>query len=284
MRLRIGTRGSQLALKQTDMVVAALLKKDPSLDIEIKIIRSTGDRITDRPLASIGGKGLFVQEFEQALKQDTIDCAVHSGKDLPSVLDDGFCIPAVLPRADARDVLISRSPIQNYNAICIGTASPRRTVLAKRMFAGCEIKLLRGNVQTRLEALHKGYDAILLAKAGLDRLHIDVSGYVVKVCDPHVLIPASCQGIIAIESKVNARGNDLLATINDENTHCVFDWERNLMAAIHADCHDAAAVHIEMGDPMHIWAFYQNSRIVHRQANRETMDAVIQEMAGDLLG
>lgn len=273
-KLRIGTRTSKLARIQTQMVVDAL-----QMPVEIVPIISKGDQIQDRSLANSGGKGLFVSVFEQALQNDQIDIAVHSGKDMPSQITEGFYVPAVLKRANPADLLLSKTPIQP--GAIIGTSSPRRANLYKRIDPTCQIKLLRGNVETRLHKLEDGfYDGIILAKAGLDRLQIDVSSYVVQTLD---ILPATAQGIIALEA---SNGFRLSKDIDDQKTHILFDVERKLMAKMHADCHDAASVYAQWIDTntLCIQAFYQDSDILTRYTDMDHVDDCIQEMAGILYG
>ncbi|MDX8417262.1 MAG: hydroxymethylbilane synthase [Absicoccus sp.] len=273
-KLRIGTRTSPLATIQTQMVVDAL-----QVPVQIVPIISKGDQIQDRSLASIGGKGLFISAFEQALLNDQIDMAVHSGKDMPSQIRDGFAVPAVLARANPADLLISKTKIQP--GAIIGTSSPRRAQLYTRIDPTCQIKTIRGNVETRLRKLEEGdYDGLILAQAGLDRLHIDLSSYVVQALD---ILPATAQGIIAIETKA---GFTLPKDIDDKKTHVLFDTERKLMALMHADCHDAASAYAQWIDDqtLQIQAFYQDSPILTRQTKLDQVDACMQEMAGILYG
>jgi len=174
--IKIGTRSSALALKQTSMVIEKLKSSNKNLEIEIVEIKTTGDKITDKPLYDIGGKGLFTNEFEEALLKGTIDIAVHSAKDMPSYLTEEFSIGAVLERANPFDLLIfNKGTDINKENINIGTSSPRRKFLIEKLYPHCRTSLLRGNVPTRLEKLKNNmYDAIILAKAGIDRLGFDL--------------------------------------------------------------------------------------------------------------
>ena len=174
--LRIGTRGSPLALAQAGMVrsqLAAAHGVAPER-IEIKVIRTTGDMIRDRPLAEVGGKGLFTKEIEEALLAGAVDLAVHSAKDMPTVLPGGLAIAAVLPREDARDAFISRTAksfAELRPGAVVGTASLRRQALVKRLRPDLDVISFRGNVETRLRKIDEGAaDATLLALAGLKRL------------------------------------------------------------------------------------------------------------------
>ena len=170
-KIKIGTRGSKLAIAQTKIVEKALKKQFPNLDTEIVIIKTQGDKILNKPLSEIGDKGLFINEFENALLNNEIDIAIHSAKDLPSELKEGLEVICTPKRADARDVLITKKNAKNISII--GTSSPRREFYMKKYFPDAEVKTIRGNIDTRLKKMENGdYDAIVLAKAGLDRLNI----------------------------------------------------------------------------------------------------------------
>lgn len=242
--LRLGTRGSPLALIQTEMVKSALMAAHDALNepdaIEVVVISTTGDQVADRPLADIGGKGLFCKEIEMALFDGRIDCGVHSMKDMPTWLPDGLVIAAMLPRADPRDVLITRKA-DSINALregaVVGTASLRRQaqILAKRP----DLKVInfRGSVGTRLKKLDAGeVDATLLAKAGLDRLALE--GVPKAVLSPEEMLPAVGQGVVGIE----CRGDDneiltLLSHINHEPTSACVDAERAMLDVLDGSCH-----------------------------------------------
>src|SRR6516162_7813896 len=171
--LRLGPRGPRLALVQAEMVKAALRQK-AGRDCEIVVLKTSGDKILDRPLADAGGKGLFTKELEDALLRDQIDLAVHSMKDVPTALPPGLAIAALLPREDPRDVFISKKARilkELPQGARVGTSSVRRQALVARARPDVELSLLRGNVDTRLTRLEAGdYDAIILALAGLRRL------------------------------------------------------------------------------------------------------------------
>jgi hydroxymethylbilane synthase len=242
--LRIGTRGSRLARAQTELVCRALAAAHPELAapgaLEPVAIRTTGDRVTDRPLAELGGKGLFCKELEAALLDRRVDLAVHSTKDLPTWLTGGLVIGAVLERADPRDVLIARAPTAIADLperALIGTASVRRRaqLLARR--PDLRIVNFRGNVDTRLRKLAAGeVDATLLAQAGLSRLGVAEAGAV--TLSPEEMLPAVGQGAIAIE----CRGDDaptlaLLAAIDHPISSACVRAERALLAALDGSCH-----------------------------------------------
>lgn len=246
--LRIGTRGSPLAIAQAHAVRAAIAAAHsiPSAGIEICTIRTSGDRIQDRSLADAGGKGLFTKEIEEALLKDEIDLAVHSAKDMPTFLPAGLLLTACLEREDPRDAFISRKAPSiaalPHNA-SVGTSSPRRQALVKRIRADLTTPLLRGNVETRLRKLDAGdADATILALAGLKRLGLaDVA---TKVMDIDEFLPAAGQGAIAIEIRGNdTRTRDLLSAVNHADTLHALAAERAFLAVLDGSCRTPIAGH-----------------------------------------
>lgn len=235
----IGTRGSKLALAQTDLVRAALLATHPGLTIAIERITTRGDVVLDRPLSAIGDKGLFVTEIEQALRAGRIDLAVHSAKDLPSALPPDMAIAAFPLRADPRDVLIARGG-QTLNELPpgarVGTSSLRRACQLRCLRPDLQIADLRGNVDTRLRRLREGdYDAIVLAAAGLERLGL--SEQVSEYFAPEVLIPAVGQGALAVEVRAHDPAiGALLAPLDDPTTRAAVAAERAFLAHIGGGC------------------------------------------------
>jgi len=253
--LRIGTRGSKLARAQTGLVCRALATAHPELGVlgalEPVVIRTTGDRVTDRPLAELGGKGLFCKELEEALLEGRIDVAVHSIKDLPTWLPDGLVIGAVLERADPRDALIARPSARLAElpaGAVIGTASVRRKAQLLACRRDLRVVPFRGNVDTRLRKLEAGeVDAIVLAVAGLRRLGIEDAGAVVLSADE--MLPAVGQGAIGVE----CRGDDaatlgLLAAIDHPESHDCVRAERALLAALDGSCHTPIGGLAEIAD------------------------------------
>lgn len=253
-KIKIGTRGSKLALAQTKIVEEALKKQFPNLAVEIVIIKTQGDKILDKPLSEIGDKGLFINEFENAILNNEIDIAVHSAKDLPSELQNGLEIICTPKRADARDVLITRKNQKNISII--GTSSPRREFYMKKYFPEAEIKTIRGNIDTRLKKLTSGeYDAIVLAKAGLDRLNIfDLmkNDFDFELLNINKLIPAACQGIIAIEAKKNFEFKNEILKINDENTFKQFKIEREILKNLQVNCSEINGIYSNFSDENNI--------------------------------
>ena len=241
IRLRIGTRGSPLALAQAHLVRRLLAAAHGVGEdaVEIRVIRTTGDAIQDRPLADVGGKGLFTKEIEQALLDGAIDLAVHSAKDMVTVLPDGLVLAACLPREDVRDVFVSRvagSLAQLPPGATIGTASLRRQAQVMRLRRDFKVVPMRGNVGTRLDKLARGEaDATILALAGLRRL--GVAGAATAILDTDQFLPAVGQGAIAIETRA---GDDatraLVAAINDPATLLAITVERAFLAVLDGSC------------------------------------------------
>jgi hydroxymethylbilane synthase len=252
-RLRIGTRGSRLALAQTELVRRALAAAHPELAapgaLEVVVIRTTGDRVADRPLAELGGKGLFCKDIEAALSARRIDLAVHSIKDLPTRLPDGLTIGAVLEREDPRDVLLARPAATIAGlpqAAVIGTSSVRRKAQLLAQRPDLRVVSFRGNVDTRLRKLAAGeVDAALLALAGLRRLGLGEAGGVVLA--PEEMLPAVGQGAIGIECRADdAASLALLAAIDHSASSACVQAERALLAALDGSCHTPIAGHAEI--------------------------------------
>ena len=252
--LRIGTRGSPLALWQAREVRAHLAAAhgiQPEA-IAIEVIRTTGDIIQDRPLSEVGGKGLFTKEIEQALLDNAIDLAVHSCKDMPTILPTGLKLAACPPRGDVRDSFISRKSTSlgglPHGAV-IGTASLRRQAMVKRLRPDISVVTFRGNVDTRLKKLDDGVvDATLLALAGLKRLGREAAATAVLEVD--AFLPAVGQGAIGIEVReADTRTRDLVARINDSDTLTAVRAERAFLAVLDGSCRTPIAGHarIEAG-------------------------------------
>jgi len=239
--LRIGSRGSPLALAQAREVQRRLVAAG-GLDaecIEIKVIRTTGDAIQDRPLAEVGGKGLFTKEIEEALAAGAIDLAVHSSKDMPTVLPPGLVLSAFLPREDLRDAFISRTAKSLRDlppGAVVGTASLRRQAMVLRLRPELRVVPMRGNVETRLRKLDAGEcDATLLALAGLKRLGLASAATAILAADE--FLPAVGQGAIGIETRAdNTRVRDILARIDHADTSTAVACERAFLAELDGSC------------------------------------------------
>jgi len=236
----IGTRGSQLALWQANFIKSEIERLFPDLLVDLKIIKTTGDRITDQPLAMVGGKGLFVKEIETALLSHEIDLAVHSMKDMPGKLPEGLVIGAIPERENPFDVLISNDNrlLADYKkGAKIGTSSLRRASQIKHIRPDVKIESIRGNIDTRIQKLNAGdYDAIVLAAAGLRRL--GQGRQITEYLDETVMIPAVGQGALCIETRKN---DDHIAAIMERLDHrdtriCV-TGERAFLRQIEGSCH-----------------------------------------------
>ena len=238
--LRIATRKSPLALWQTEHVAERLRATHPGLQVDLVPLSTRGDEVLDRSLAAIGGKGLFLKELEVAMQRGEADCAVHSLKDVPMELEPGFTLPAILQRADHADAFVSN----HYADIaalpqgaCVGTSSLRRQAQLRALRPDLDLRDLRGNVNTRLAKLDAGgYDAIVLACAGLQRLGFD--SRIRARLDAPDWLPAPAQGAIAIE----CRNDDpvviaLCAALDDPGTRNCVGAERAMNRALHGSCH-----------------------------------------------
>ena len=277
-KIRIGTRGSKLALKQAALVQEAISQADGGIETEIIVVHTKGDKIQDKPLTEIGDKGVFASELEKSLQDGEIDIAVHSAKDLPMTLGKGLDIAAVLPRGDVRDVLVlpkngrlpafaesgpetarvfdggSGTAEQPDKKFVIGTGSRRRQQQAGQIWKNVVCENIRGNVDTRLQKLKNSnsetigggiaYQGILLAKAGLDRLDM-ISRYETEFdfypLLPEQFLPAACQGIIAVEALQGSPAAALCREITDAETELYFGVEREVLSALSADCSEAIA-------------------------------------------
>lgn len=238
---RIGTRGSPLALAQAHETRSRLMAAHglPEEMFEVVVLSTKGDRITDRSLALIGGKGLFTEEIEAQLSSGELDFAVHSSKDMPTKLPEGLHLSAFLPREDIRDAFIGRTAkrlLDLPHGATVGSASLRRQALIRRLRPDLNVIVFRGQVDTRLAKLAQGEaDATLLAYAGLKRLgKLDVP---TELLDPVSFPPAPAQGAICIESRIgDARTAGLLSAIDDRATHVAVSCERGFLATLDGSC------------------------------------------------
>ena len=249
--IKIATRRSVLAMKQTQIVKDALLSAHSHLKIELISMSTQGDRQLDQSLAKIGGKGLFVKELEQALLDGTADFAVHSMKDMPTELPDGLIIPCLLPREDVRDVFISNkaSRLQDLpQGAVIGSASLRRQAQIKNQRPDLEVVTFRGNVQSRLRKLEEGIvDATLLAQAGLNRL--DMAHVATETLSIEQMLPAVAQGAIGIECREgDKRVLDYLAPLACADTMACVTAERAVLAALDGSCRTPIAALATLND------------------------------------
>lgn len=245
--IKIGTRKSKLALIQTDIVKDKIKKAFPQVEVEIVKIDTKGDQILDKSLTSFGGKGVFTAELEAELLSGAVDIAVHSAKDMPMDFPEGLGIGAVLDRADVRDTFVTttgKTLEELEPGSVVGTSSLRRELLIKEINPYVKIKLLRGNVQTRLSKLRDGqYDGIILAAAGIERLGYEKEeGIYYQYLDPDVFLPAAGQGILAVESRTeDAEMAEILAAIHSEKAECLLMAERAFLKTIGGSCNAPAA-------------------------------------------
>ena len=250
-KIRIGTRGSRLAIWQAEYLAEQLRQADSALEIEIVTITTSGDKILDVPLAKIGGKGLFTKEIEREILDGTIDIAVHSLKDMPTDLPDGLVIGAVTKRTDPRDALVSLSG-KSFDELPVGarvgTSSLRRRAQLLALRPDLQIIDLRGNVDTRLAKLQNGeLDAVVLAAAGLQRLGLQEN--ITELFALERFLPAVGQGILAVEARA---GDDkilnILRTVNDEATAASAEAERSFLRRIEGGCQIPVGVYAETSD------------------------------------
>jgi len=259
MKLRIGTRGSKLALWQADFIKSELLRHFPDIDTSITVIKTKGDKLLDSPLSEIGGKGVFVKEIEESLLNNSIDIAVHSLKDLPSVLPNGLVIGAITKRQHPSDAVISKEN-KKLNELSpgarIGTGSLRRKAQILNIYPELEIVALRGNVETRIKKLNaENLDAVILAVAGLQRMGFE--NEISQILDPNIFIPAPGQGVIAVESRENDRSTqEILNVIRDLQTMSESVLERSFLRQIGGDCNIPAGCYAKVtGNKIYAVAF-----------------------------
>ncbi len=244
--IKIGTRGSRLALWQANWVKNTLMEKFPGLTVELEIIKTKGDKILDVPLAKVGGKGLFVKEIEEALLDGRVDIAVHSMKDMPSEIPEGLCIGAVPEREDPRDAFVSNtlaSVSELPRGGRVGTSSLRRSAQLKILRPDLEIVSLRGNLDTRLNKLEtEGLDAIILAAAGLRRMGF--ADRITRLLDEETMLPAVGQGALSIECRENdPEIAPFVSSLDHAETRAVVMGERAFLHRLEGGCQVPIAGH-----------------------------------------
>ncbi len=255
--IRIGSRESNLAIAQTQLVMQELKRQHPQLHLELVPMKTTGDRILDRTLDQIGGKGLFVKELDQALSRGDIDLAVHSLKDMPMEESEEFPIAAFFRRGDPRDALVL--PLSGMpSPSCIGSSSARRRLQLLRLFPGVRVESIRGNVLTRLNKLESGeVDALILAAAGLKRLGLEHR--IARYFSVTEMLPAAGQGILAVQSRRGAWGT-LLTGIDDPDTRTAALAERSFVRALDGGCSSPVAAYAQVcGNEIELTGLYWNS-------------------------
>jgi hydroxymethylbilane synthase len=253
--IRIATRGSDLALAQARWIEARI-RKELGAETELLIIKTTGDTILDRPLAEIGGKGLFVKEIEEALLDGRADVAVHSAKDLPAQLASGLRLCAFPERVDPRDALVSRTHGMTLDDLPknarIGTGSTRRGALLRAYRSDLEIVPLRGNVPTRVGKLDSdGLDGVILACAGLERL--SMQDLISQRIPEELMLPAVCQGTLALETRADGAVAEKIAQLDDPEVALSVSAERGFLVRIEGDCTVPMAVYSKCREEGRIW-------------------------------
>lgn len=244
-RIRIGSRESRLAVAQAEIVKNMITDVYPETEVSIITMKTTGDRILDRSLDQVGGKGLFVKELDQALRKGEIDLSVHSLKDMPMEIPEDLPVLAFTKREDPRDVLLYRSgtALLPENGL-IGTSSKRRMIQLQKLYPSCRFQGIRGNVQTRMKKLEtEGLDATVLAAAGLARLHMsDLPG---RYFSTEEVIPAAGQGILAVQGRAGEY-EELCAVLNDENAEIMAQAERAFVKQLDGGCSSPVAAYAQV--------------------------------------
>ena len=261
MKLVVGTRGSNLALIQTNWVVDRLKEANPDIEFEIKIIKTKGDLIKDLPLDKIGDKGLFVKEIEKSLLNKEIDMAVHSMKDMPSYLPEGLKFASSPMREDPRDALISKEGYKSIDDLPkgakIGTGSKRRKYQLLKHRPDLEIVPIRGNIETRIKKIEtENLDGVVLAASGLKRAGLEekIDYYI----PTDVMLPAPAQGILALEIRDNDEETEnIINSIKDDKTKVQIDAERGFLIGVNGSCHIPMGAYCDIdGDKIKLTGLY----------------------------
>ncbi|MEQ8207777.1 MAG: hydroxymethylbilane synthase [Woeseia sp.] len=280
MHIRIATRKSLLALWQAEYVADEIRRAAPAANVELVPLSTRGDEVLDRSLQKIGGKGLFIKELEVAMQEGRADIAVHSMKDVPAVMPEGFCIAAILPRGNPADALLGRGPITLETlpkGAVVGSSSLRRQAQILAVRPDVTVKPLRGNVQTRIGKLDAGeYDAIVLAAAGLERL--ELADRISEVLPATTMLPAAGQGVIGIECLTEREDlRKLLAQLDDPGTAVTTRAERAVAHRLEASCHSPVASYAVLnGDELTLEALVaraDGSEMLRQQSSGRAADA-----------
>ena len=242
MKLRIGSRESRLAVIQSRMVMEKIAKAEPAAELELVTMKTTGDKILDKTLDKIGGKGLFVRELDQALREERVDFTVHSLKDMPMEVPEDLPLAAFSSREDPRDVLVlPEGTTEIDRSKPIGCSSRRRQLQLKKLFPDMSIEPVRGNVQTRLAKLEAGqFSALVLAAAGLKRLGLEER--ISRYFSVEEVLPAAGQGILAVQTR-KGMNTDCLRLVQDEKSACCARAERAFVRALNGGCSSPVAAH-----------------------------------------
>lgn len=256
MKLRIGSRESRLAVIQSRMVMEAIAKAEPAAELELVTMKTTGDKILDKTLDKIGGKGLFVRELDQALREGKVDFTVHSLKDMPMEVPEDLPLAAFSSREDPRDVLVLPEGVTELDpSKPIGCSSRRRQLQLKKLFPEMRIEPVRGNVQTRLAKLDAGqFSALVLAAAGLKRLGL--TNRISRYFEPEEILPAAGQGILVVQTR-KGMNTDCLRLVHDEKTACCAKAERAFVRELNGGCSSPVAAHAMVdGETLTLTGFY----------------------------
>lgn len=272
--IRIGSRESLLAVRQAEIIRDQIMDSDPEVSVEIITMKTTGDRILDKSLAKIGGKGLFVKELDRALMDGRIDIAVHSLKDMPMEENPEFPILAYGRREDPRDVILYRPGLEALpEQAVIGTSSRRRMLQMQRLYPDCTFRGIRGNVQTRMKKLEtEGYDGTLLAAAGLKRLGMEqvISRYL----SVDEMIPAAGQGILAVQGR-KGENYGWIDRIDDRESRAAALAERQFIRVTGGDCTSPCAAHAQVsGNELRLTGLYYSE-----DAEEYTVDIIVADVS-----
>ncbi|HIV52371.1 MAG TPA: hydroxymethylbilane synthase [Candidatus Mediterraneibacter norwichensis] len=272
--IRIGSRESLLAVRQAEIIRDQIMDSDPEVSVEIITMKTTGDRILDKSLAKIGGKGLFVKELDRALMDGRIDIAVHSLKDMPMEVIPEFPILAYGRREDPRDVILYRPGLEALpEQAVIGTSSRRRMLQMQRLYPDCTFRGIRGNVQTRLKKLEtEGYDGTILAAAGLKRLGMEqvISRYL----SVDEMIPAAGQGILAVQGR-KGENYGWIDRIDDRESRAAALAERQFIRVTGGDCTSPCAAHAQVsGNELRLTGLYYSE-----DAEEYTVDIIVADVS-----
>lgn len=267
--IRIGSRESRLAVIQAEIVKQAIEQHHPEMEVTIVTMKTSGDRILDKALYEVGGKGLFVKELDHALRNGDVDIAVHSMKDMPMETPEDLPVAACTKREDPRDVLIYKPGTQELpdNPV-IGTSSKRRILQAQKLYEGCICRNLRGNVQTRMQKLENGeYDGIILAAAGIKRLGIDLPGR--RIFSAKEMLPAAGQGIMAVQGRAG-ENYSWLREIHDRESALAVKAERSFVRALGGSCSSPIGAYaVVKGEELCLTGLYY-----HEESSQYAIDSV----------
>ena len=268
MKLRIGSRESRLAVIQSQMVMELIAAAEPAAELELVTMKTTGDKILDKTLDKIGGKGLFVRELDQALRDGRADFTVHSLKDMPMQVPEDLPLAAFSSREDPRDVLVLPEGVSELDpSKPIGCSSRRRQLQLKKLFPDMDIQPVRGNVQTRLSKLDAGqFSALVLAAAGLKRLGLE--GRISRYFSTEEILPAAGQGILVVQT-LKGMDTQCLRLVQDEETACCAKAERAFVRALDGGCSSPVAAHaVVEGEKLTLTGFYVSpDEIIQRKGS-----------------